>query len=99
MNKNFKRSISILSVLTIIYVVASPTIASAATQVNLLTATPFGVLAPTITNTGPTTVTGTAGSLYGGFGGPTPTGFGGVGNGTAGCLLEYISHGTILGWK
>ena len=74
--------------MTIIYVVVPPTIASAASQVNLLTAAPFGVLAPTITNTGPTTVTGSAGSLYGGFGGPTPTGFGGVGNGTAGALHD-----------
>lgn len=88
MNKTFKRSISILATLTIIYAVVPPSISAAATQVNLLTATPFGVLAPTITNTGPTTVTGTAGSLYGGFGGPTPTGFGGVGNGTAGVLND-----------
>ena len=88
MNKTFKRSISILATLTIIYAVVPPSISAAATQVNLLTATPFGVLAPTITNTGPTTVTGTAGSLYGGFGGPTPTGFGGVGNGTAGVLHD-----------
>ena len=88
MNRTLKRSISIVAALTIIYVVVPPSISAAATRVDLLTAAPFGVLAPTITNTGPTTVTGTAGSLYGGFGGPTPTGFGGVGNGTAGALHD-----------
>jgi hypothetical protein len=57
----------------------------AATKVDLGSASNFGVLAQTITNTGSTVISGTAGSLYGGKGGPSPTGFG---PGVAGALHD-----------
>jgi len=58
-----KRSASTIAVLLAIFVVLPPSISMAATKVNLASASSFGVLAPTITNTGPTVISGTAGSL------------------------------------
>lgn len=75
MNKFFRRSAATLAVATAIYIVLPPSISMAATKVNLGSASSFGVLAQTITNTGNTVISGTAGSLYGGKGGPSPTGF------------------------
>ena len=76
----FKRSAATVALVTALYIVLPPSISMAATHVDLGTASTFGVLAPTITNTTtntlpPTVISGTAGSFYGGFGGPAPTGF------------------------
>ena len=75
MNVIFKRSAATVALITALYIVLPPSISMAATHVDLGNASSFGVLAPTITNTGSTVISGTAGSSYGGFGGPTPTGF------------------------
>ena len=75
MNRIFKRSAATVALVTALYIVLPPSISLAATHVDLGTAASFGVLAPTITNTGPTLISGTAGNFYGGFGGPAPTGF------------------------
>ena len=75
MNTFFKRSAATVALITALYIVLPPSISMAATHVDLGTASSFGVLAPTITNTGSTLISGTAGSFYGGFGGPAPTGF------------------------
>jgi len=71
----FKRSAATVALVTALYIVLPPSISMAATHVDLTAASTFGVLAPTITNTGSTVISGTAGSFYGGFGGPAPTGF------------------------
>ena len=47
----------------------------AATKVDLGSASSFGVVASTITNTGNSVLSGTAGNFYGGNAGPAPTGF------------------------
>jgi len=75
MNRIFKRSAATVALVTALYIVLPPSISLAATHVDLTSASSFGVLAPTITNTGPTLISGTAGNFYGGFGGPAPTGF------------------------
>ena len=75
MNRFFKRTAATIAVVTAIYIVLPPSISMAATKVDLGSASSFGVVATTITNTGNTVISGTAGNSYGGNGGPTPTGF------------------------
>ena len=75
MNTLFKHLAATAALITGLYIVLPPSISMAATHVDLGTASSFAVLAPTITNTGPTLLSGSAGNFYGGFGGPAPTGF------------------------
>ena len=76
MHKTLKRSTATLALILGVYLVLPLTISSAATRVDLATASSFGVLgASTVTNTGTTVISGSAGSLVGVAAGSAITGF------------------------